>query len=232
MEVRASLSRVQRSATHSVLRSPGRAAGNRRRPRRGDRAARSPRRRRRPAGDVTFTKDIAPHPAAQLSGMPSPDGVAPMSLVTYEEARPWARADEGAHRACARQRGAMPPCFVEKNIGIQKFKNDPSLSDEEIATIARWADSGAPRGNRGRPAAAAQLRRHRQVDDRRTGSRAAIEGSRWFRRRARLVGRHRASCRPVSPKIAMRRPSRSARSTTFREPAAPTRSAGATSSIT
>ena len=41
----------------------------------------------------------------------------------------------------------MPPLFVEKNIGIQKFKHDPSLSDEEIAKIAKWADSGAPRGN-------------------------------------------------------------------------------------
>ena len=41
----------------------------------------------------------------------------------------------------------MPPWYVEKNIGIQKFHNDPSLSDDEIATIAKWADSGAPRGN-------------------------------------------------------------------------------------
>ena len=48
----------------------------------------------------------------------------------------------------------MPPWFVEKNIGIQKFKNDPSLSDEEIAKIAKWADSGAPQGNPARPAAA------------------------------------------------------------------------------
>ena len=41
----------------------------------------------------------------------------------------------------------MPPWYMEKNIGIQSFKNDPSLSDEEIAKIAKWADSGAPRGN-------------------------------------------------------------------------------------
>ena len=41
----------------------------------------------------------------------------------------------------------MPPWYVEKNIGIQKFQNDPSLSDDEIAKIAKWADSGAPRGN-------------------------------------------------------------------------------------
>jgi hypothetical protein len=41
----------------------------------------------------------------------------------------------------------MPPFFVEKNIGIQKFKHDPSLSDDEIAMVARWVDAGAPRGN-------------------------------------------------------------------------------------
>jgi hypothetical protein len=43
--------------------------------------------------------------------------------------------------------GVMPPWYIEKNIGIQQYKNDPSLSDTEIALIARWADSGAPRGN-------------------------------------------------------------------------------------
>jgi hypothetical protein len=41
----------------------------------------------------------------------------------------------------------MPPWYIEKNIGIQKFHNDPSLSDDEIATIAKWADSGGARGN-------------------------------------------------------------------------------------
>ena len=37
----------------------------------------------------------------------------------------------------------MPPWYIEKNIGIQHYKNDPSLSDEEVAKIARWADTGA-----------------------------------------------------------------------------------------
>ena len=41
----------------------------------------------------------------------------------------------------------MPPWYIEKNIGIQQFKDDISLSDEEIAKIAAWADSGAPQGN-------------------------------------------------------------------------------------
>ena len=52
-----------------------------------------------------------------------------------------------ARTALRSQRGAMPPFFVEKNIGIQQFKHDPSLSDDEISRIAKWADSGAPRGD-------------------------------------------------------------------------------------
>jgi hypothetical protein len=65
-----------------------------------------------------------------------------MSLVTYEDARPWARAIKT--RVASRE---MPPWHIDRNVGIQKFKNDPSLSDEEIATIVKWVDSGVPRGN-------------------------------------------------------------------------------------
>ena len=99
-----------------------------------------------PAGDVTFTKDIAPILQRSCQHCHHPDSVAPMSLLTYEDARPWARAMK-TRTALRTQRGAMPPWFVEKNIGIQSFKDDPSLSEEEIAKIAKWADSGAPRGN-------------------------------------------------------------------------------------
>jgi hypothetical protein len=69
-----------------------------------------------------------------------------MSLSTYEDARPWARAIK-QRTGIGPKAGVMPPWYVEKNIGIQQFHNDPSLSDEEIATLAKWADSGAPRGN-------------------------------------------------------------------------------------
>ena len=79
--------------------------------------------------EVTFTKDVAP-----------------MSLVTYEDVRPWARAIK-QRTSIGPKAGVMPPWYVEKNIGIQKFHNDPSLSDEEIAMLGKWADSGAPRGN-------------------------------------------------------------------------------------
>src|SRR5215470_17394944 len=98
------------------------------------------------AGDVTFTRDIAPILQRSCQQCHHADGVAPMPLITYEDVRPWARSIR-MRTALRSQRGAMPPWFVEKNIGIQKFKNDPSLSDEEIGKIAKWADSGAAQGN-------------------------------------------------------------------------------------
>jgi hypothetical protein len=96
--------------------------------------------------EVTFTRDIAPILQRSCQNCHRPGQVAPMSLLTYEEARPWARSMK-ARTAIRDKAGAMPPWYIEKNIGIQHYKNDPSLSDEEVATIARWADSGAPRGN-------------------------------------------------------------------------------------
>src|SRR6516225_9624942 len=98
------------------------------------------------AGEVTFARDIAPILQRSCQQCHHADGVAPMSLVTYDEVRPWARSIK-TRTALRSQRGAMPPFFVEKTIGIQHFKNDPSLSDEEIAKIAAWVDNGAPRGN-------------------------------------------------------------------------------------
>src|SRR5689334_12424663 len=99
-----------------------------------------------PAGEVTFTKDIAPILQRSCQNCHRPDGVAPMALVTYEDVRPWARAIK-QRTGIGPHAGVMPPWYVEKNIGIQQFKNDPSLTEDEVATIARWADAGAPRGN-------------------------------------------------------------------------------------
>ena len=95
-----------------------------------------------PAGQVTFTKDIAPLLQRSCQSCHRPGGIGPMSLLTYEEARPWARSIK--RKTAVRE---MPPWFIERNIGIQKFKDDTSLSDGEIAKIGRWADSGAPMGN-------------------------------------------------------------------------------------
>jgi len=99
-----------------------------------------------PTPEVTFAKDIAPILQRSCETCHRVDGGAPMPLTTYEEARPWARAIK-QRTGIGPKAGVMPPWYVEKNIGIQHFKNDPSLSALEIAAVAAWADAGAPRGN-------------------------------------------------------------------------------------
>lgn len=95
---------------------------------------------------VTFTKDIAPILQRHCQSCHRPDSLAPMSLLTYDDVRPYARAIK-TRTALRTRRGTMPPWFVEKDLGIQHYKDDPSLSEEEIAKIGNWADAGAPRGN-------------------------------------------------------------------------------------
>ena len=65
-----------------------------------------------------------------------------MSLLTYKDARPWARSIKV--KVVKRQ---MPPWHIDRNVGITKFKDDPSLTDAEIAAISAWVDHGAPEGN-------------------------------------------------------------------------------------
>ncbi|HME11085.1 MAG TPA: cytochrome c [Bryobacteraceae bacterium] len=91
---------------------------------------------------VTFSKDIAPIFQAKCEECHRKGTVAPMSLVTYQEARPWAKAIR--ERVLNRQ---MPPWHLDKTVGIQHFANDRSLSDAEIDTIVRWVDAGAPMGD-------------------------------------------------------------------------------------
>jgi mono/diheme cytochrome c family protein len=98
------------------------------------------------SSDLTFTKDIAPLLQQKCQQCHHPNGVAPMPLVTYEQVRPWAR-EIGVRIRMGPHAGVMPPWFVEKEIGIQSFKNDPSLTEEQIAKIVQWVNSGAPRGN-------------------------------------------------------------------------------------
>ena len=95
---------------------------------------------------VTYTRDIAPILQRSCETCHRADGVAPMALSTYDDVRPWARAIK-QRTSIGPRAGVMPPWYVEKNIGIQEFQNDPSLSDEEIARVAEWVDEGAPRGN-------------------------------------------------------------------------------------
>jgi mono/diheme cytochrome c family protein len=93
-------------------------------------------------GQATFTKNIAPILQRACVTCHRAGEMAPMALMTYEDARPWARAIKA--RTASRE---MPPFHIDKSIGITSFKNDPSLTDEEIATIGQWVDAGAPRGN-------------------------------------------------------------------------------------
>src|SRR2546423_2596139 len=81
----------------------------------------------------TFTKDVAPIFQDKCESCHRPGSIAPMSLVTYEEARPWARSIKA--RVSARQ---MPPWHIDRTVGIQHFQNDRSLSDDQIDTIVRW----------------------------------------------------------------------------------------------
>ncbi len=95
--------------------------------------------------EVTFSKHIAPILQRSCENCHRPDGVAPMSLVTYEEVRPWSRAIK-QRTGIGPKAGVMPPWYAEKNIGIQHFRDDPSLSELEISMIAKWAETGAARG--------------------------------------------------------------------------------------
>src|SRR5580700_9399250 len=90
----------------------------------------------------TFAKDVAPILQASCQNCHRDGSMAPMSLVTYEETRPWAKAIK--QRVVTRN---MPPWHLDKTVGIQQFQNDMSLSDAQIALIARWVDAGAPQGD-------------------------------------------------------------------------------------
>ena len=91
---------------------------------------------------VTFSKDVAPIFQEKCQACHRPGYIAPMSLMTFAESRPWARAIKA--RVVARQ---MPPWHIDRTVGIQHFENDRSLSDEQIDVIARWVDAGAPEGD-------------------------------------------------------------------------------------
>src|SRR5262245_2890699 len=94
------------------------------------------------AGTPTFSKDVARIFQAKCQACHRRDSIAPMSLVSYEETRPWARAIR--ERVITRN---MPPWHLDKTVGIQHFANDRSLSEAEINTIVQWVNAGAPQGD-------------------------------------------------------------------------------------
>jgi hypothetical protein len=88
----------------------------------------------------TFSKDVAPIFYKSCVECHRPTMFAPMSLTTYEDARPWLRSIK--QRVSAR---TMPPWGSDMPHGV--FKNDPRLTDAEVATIVSWIDGGAPKGD-------------------------------------------------------------------------------------
>ncbi|HUF74835.1 MAG TPA: hypothetical protein VMM35_01090 [Longimicrobiales bacterium] len=94
------------------------------------------------AQEVTFTRDVAPILFENCVDCHRQGSFAPMSLLTYEEARRYAQRIQ--YRVANQQ---MPPWHVDTTLGIQDFANDVSISDEEIQTIVRWVELGAPRGD-------------------------------------------------------------------------------------
>jgi len=108
----------------------------------------------KPVADATFSKDIAPILERSCQNCHRAGSIAPMALLTYKDARPWARSIK--EKVVRRE---MPPWHIDRNVGITKFKEDPSLTDAEIATISNWVDRGAPEGN------PADMPRQRQFSD-------------------------------------------------------------------
>ena len=90
----------------------------------------------------TFTKDIAPIIFNSCATCHRPGEVAPMSLLSYSEVRPWARAIKQQVRS-----RTMPPWYADPHFTDLAYRNDRRLSDEQIATISKWVDAGTPKGN-------------------------------------------------------------------------------------
>jgi len=90
---------------------------------------------------VTFTKDVAPILQQKCQSCHQPGSIAPMSLLTYADAKKYSRRIRD--KVSAR---LMPPWHIDRTIGVQQFKNDGGLSDEQLATIVDWVDTGTPMG--------------------------------------------------------------------------------------
>src|SRR3954447_482685 len=89
---------------------------------------------------VTYYKDVLPVLQARCQGCHRPGEAAPMSFLSYKETRPWAKAMKQAVLT-----KKMPPWFADPSVG--HFKNDRSLSQQEVNTLITWADTGAKEGN-------------------------------------------------------------------------------------
>ena len=90
----------------------------------------------------TYSKDIAPILQDKCASCHNPEGIGPMPLQSYEQVKPFAAL---IHDRTSKR--IMPPWHIDTGIGIQSFKNDASLNDEQIDLIERWFLAGSPEGN-------------------------------------------------------------------------------------
>ena len=140
------------------------------------------------AEGVTFARDVAPILQANCEACHRPGSIGPMALMDYEQVRPWAPMIR--EKVSTR---AMPPWPYDRTIGIQELKNDPSLTDEEIATIVAMGGFGcARRESRGSAGASGVAGVQRVL-----ATRGAIRGARSYRADRAL----RRSCQRVRPVV-------------------------------
>src|SRR5262249_28067071 len=98
---------------------------------------------------VTFNKDVLPILQKNCQSCHRPGAVAPMSFLTYESTRPWAKAIKAAVLT-----QAMPPWFPDRHDG--EFRNAPKVTQADIQTLTAWADTGAREGDEAEKPAAVQ----------------------------------------------------------------------------
>ena len=91
--------------------------------------------------EITFAGDVAEILQQNCQVCHRPGAIGPMSLLTYEEVRPWAPMIRD--QVLARE---MPPYHYDTDVGIQRLKEDKRLTEEDIRTIVAWVDAGAPFG--------------------------------------------------------------------------------------
>src|SRR5215471_11643998 len=98
--------------------------------------------KRQSGQQVTFSKDVAPIFQEKCDSCHHAGTSAPMSLLTYKEARPWARSIK--QRTMSRD---MPPWHLDKTVGVREFKNDISLPNDQTATTGKGVDEGPQKAN-------------------------------------------------------------------------------------
>ena len=93
-------------------------------------------------GQPTYTKHIAPILQQNCQQCHQPGSIAPMSLLTYDDAKKYSTRIKNK----VSQR-LMPPWHIDRTVGIQQFKNDRSLTDAQVQTIVDWVNAGSPLGD-------------------------------------------------------------------------------------